>query len=590
MSEPDLVSLLYRADWTRLSLAAEVNSSLDLDLLGRQSGDGPHGPPEPPGGHWAWSGAMAEPPVWPFAAHWDEMPDEPLEGPPWRRPPGKGRPAGDEWEVATDQQGTQSNRFTLLIAPGRRYRQDSENSRSGCDGNRSWRAFRDDDGWTAVAMGGPTPPVPKLVRPSWLLTGFSLEVAGPVTVGGRDALRVVATPGASHWAALRDRRFAVSRPLDRVEVIVDAGLGILLRHEEILDGRPLRVTELTVVRVDPSLASDDAWCQPPGGWDSLDEDEPPFTVRGPGWEAAKLAAGLAAGGIGALIRSSPFRPFEQATREEPEAEMPAPDEPLPADGPDADDEVLHLLHASRDRWTPGITATLHEWFDPAALMSRIPEGVRRAGFGGLGFLIDTTGERVATVHRVSRLRLGGSGQYRIEPIGNPGRRQRETFVCDGERRWRIGEDEVTAGPAGPPPREIADLFDSSWLLEWRLSGGFEMVSGGREGYRFGVTADRWPRPGLFTPDEIVMDAELGILLRLICTAWSLPVLRYELRDVVTGPVEPGDFQPDIPAGTRVVEEEPPEWPPGPPGPARVAGLIAREARSAFRSVFGGSRD
>ena len=29
---PDLVSLLYRADWTRLSLSADVHASLDRDL------------------------------------------------------------------------------------------------------------------------------------------------------------------------------------------------------------------------------------------------------------------------------------------------------------------------------------------------------------------------------------------------------------------------------------------------------------------------------------------------------------------------------------------------------------------------------
>jgi hypothetical protein len=41
----DLVSLLYRADWTRLSLAAEVNTSRDLDLDRTR-----YGPGMPPGG------------------------------------------------------------------------------------------------------------------------------------------------------------------------------------------------------------------------------------------------------------------------------------------------------------------------------------------------------------------------------------------------------------------------------------------------------------------------------------------------------------------------------------------------------------
>jgi hypothetical protein len=33
-------------------------------------------------------------------------------------------------------------------------------------------------------------------------------------------------------------------------VLVDLGLGILLRHEEIFDGRTLSVTELTEVRLE----------------------------------------------------------------------------------------------------------------------------------------------------------------------------------------------------------------------------------------------------------------------------------------------------------------------------------------------------
>ena len=67
--------------------------------------------------------------------------------------------------------------------------------------------------------------------------------------------------------------------------------------------------------------------------------------------------------------------------------------------------------------------------------------------------------------------------------------------------------------------------------------------------------------------------------------------RYELRDVVLG--EQGDFGADIPDGVRV-EEEPEDEPPGPVNmPARMASLIARQtardARSAFKSVFGGLR-
>ena len=383
--------------------------------------------------------------------------------------------------------------------------------------------------------------------------------------------------------------------LDRVEVTVDAELGILLRCEEFLDGQPLRVTELADVRVGPTPVGNGAQFRPPGGWASVEDSAPPSTPNGSGWEVTKLAAGLAAGGLGVLIKSSPFRPFETATREEAEAEMPSSDGPGPTDGPPASDEVLRLLHSGPDRWSPGITATLHQWHDVAAMLARIPDGARRVGFGGLGSLIDAAGERIATVHTVLRLRLDGSGQYRIEPLvypERPGRPRRpggywpETVICDGERRWRIGEDKVTTGPATALPPELANLFDASWLLEYQLTGGAEIVTGGRRGYRLDVAFGS-PWAWLSYPGEVVVDTELGILLRCITFSGSQPVTRYELRDVVTGPSGPDDFRADFPAGMRVVEEEPDGEPPGPVNPVSlIARQAAKEARSAVKSFLG----
>jgi len=542
----DLVSLLYGADWTRLRLAAEVTTRRDFDP-GQT-----HGPVPPP-----FLGAAR---------------------------------AGRVWEMATDQPGTHMGRSTLLIEPGRRYREQGEDHLSGCDGDRSWFAVRDDGGWKAEAGGGPEPPLPPMLRPSWLLTGFTLETSGPVTVGGREALRVVATPRPDLWPR------ASAQPRPRVEAIVDAGLGILLRHEEILDGRTLSVTELTGIRTDPDPADDEHFL-PPGGWDSVHGDAPRTAPHGPGRAASKLIADLAAGGIGALVRSSRSRSFEQATQEEPEADMPPDAEPPPADAPAVTDEVLNLLydllHASRDRWAPGIAATLHQWHDIAAMLAQVPDGARRTGFGGLGHLIDAAGERVATLHTVSRLSFDGSGRYRIEPALPAGSlpHRAETLICDGERQWKLSGDDVVVRPAGPPPFEIAKLLDASWLLERGLSGGAGTLAGGRRGYRLRVAVGEsiWDR--MFVPDEVVVDAELGILLRSVCHAGSGPVSRYELRDVALG--EQGDFRADIPDGVRV-EEAPDDEPPGPVNiPARMASLIARQAardaRSAFKSVFGGLR-
>jgi hypothetical protein len=75
----------------------------------------------------------------------------------------------------------------------------------------------------------------------------------------------------------------------------------------------------------------------------------------------------------------------------------------------------------------------------------------------------------------------------------------------------------------------------------------------------------------------VADAELGILLRLVCHKASTPVARYELRDVVVG----GDIRIDVPERSHGEPNNEREW---------MASLLSRqvtkEARSAFRNIFG----
>ncbi len=76
----DLVDLLYRADWTRLSLTAEVSITRDRDLWRNRFADGP--PPRP------WSGGQ----FGPWGAPWfgpprglaDEDPSVPWQS--WESP------------------------------------------------------------------------------------------------------------------------------------------------------------------------------------------------------------------------------------------------------------------------------------------------------------------------------------------------------------------------------------------------------------------------------------------------------------------------------------------------------------------------
>ena len=113
------------------------------------------------------------------------------------------------------------------------------------------------------------------------------------------------------------------------------------------------------------------------------------------------------------------------------------------------------------------------------------------------------------------------------------------------------------GAAAPPPHDIANLIDSSWLLGCRLSGGSEITYRGRRACQLRVTPSHGgspPGPLLFFPADAIVDAETGSLLRLISYAGERPASWWELRDFAAEPDDPGDFRLDVPPGVRVVAE------------------------------------
>ena len=504
---PEVVGLLYRADWTRLSLAAEVTTGIYPSL--------------------ALKSAHATRPPWLVVE-----PSEP-----------------------EDLGAYRSRRLTLLIAPGRRYREEDEESAflAGCDSERRWMrrsAARLAENELAGITGDPDAPLPQLLCPAPLLTGFVLDVRGPVTARGRDGVHVVATarPG------MRDRTMRLHLGRERIEVIVDAELGILLHRQEMFDGQIVSLTQLTSLTLDPPQAADDArFRAPPGSimGESLGESMREFFDR-PGWRAAKTATGLAASGLGAWVRYSPSHRWRTATGPDPEPGMPL-DEPEPPDPSPVSDEVLHLLYRSGSK-TPELTATLHQWDDIPAMTSRVPATARDMGYGGLGSLLDALGERVPRTHTVAAIRTGGHGRYRIGYVIHPGQRPPKAVADDGQHHWTLYSDRLKTGPAEPPPHELADLLDASWLLECRLSGGAEVTIGDRRGYRVwiadGVSPTQWQ---VFFPAEAVVDAELGVLLRLTCYVDGAPATRGELRDVSTAPGEAAVFRIEPPPGVRIAE-------------------------------------
>jgi hypothetical protein len=468
----------------------------------------------------------------------------------------------------------------VLLAPGRRYRVQTPDGLRGCDGERAWRMPGPGQDRDVSLIGGPEPPLPMLLCPAWLLRSSRIEVRGHVSACGRDALHVVATERATIGDRVIPRRLRSGR----TEALVDAELGILLRVTWFPpeDADPAiespEVTELVSLDLDP--ATDPAQFAAPPGSVLAESWSEAFDAGGPAAAVAKTAAGLAAGGLSALIRNWPTtRARADADPADPEAVMPAGDPPpeispdgRPA-GPQVSDEVLRVLH---DSGTAAFQATMHEWQDLPAIVSQAPEGLRRSGFGGLGTLLDTLAEHSGEpAHSVSAVRVGGPDRFQID-YQHSVKRRPKTIACDGERRWVVYQDKMMVGPARQPPGDVADLADTSWLLECRIAGGALVMAGDRPAYRLDVARGdpSWSFLTMLFPAAVaVVDAELGVILSLTSYLGGKPVRRFELRDVVSAP---GDFRVDLPPDLPAEPEPDPPAPMDDATPLKLASVLAHE--------------
>ncbi len=213
--------------------------------------------------------------------------------------------------------------------------------------------------------------------------------------------------------------------------------------------------------------------------------------------------------------------------------------------------MVTLLYEAGLRSTE-FDAELRTWFDGTVAGQTLASAASRSRIAGIGRMAEAISE--TSWQRREAVRVGLPDRYRIEHLDGRNRRKAVTIAADGHRRWRVYADHVSVGPAGPMPVELARLTDPAWLLDWQLTGGAEITCGGRRGFLVRIRQPYRADDSL-PPTEAVIDAELGILLRLTGALVSRVGLRYELSGVTIRPPRgPADFAIDIPAGTRVLHD------------------------------------
>lgn len=594
MADPLL--LLYRADWTQWSLSARIskrrNRRLSAHLTDRLAAE----MRRRSGGlvTFMWSALSAK----------------------------RHLGAPDQWAQTTER---------LLLAPGGRYRFQPDDGQSAADrghdeddedevrlivsdGEFCWVIRSDEAERSVVDLAHP--PFRDVVRPTWLMHQFELTTTGTTEVAGRAALQVSGTPRLP-----ADRWGLITAQLDRVDIVIDAELGLVLRYESVFDGQPLTSLEVADLVINPSAAADPASFRPD---DSIEIEENGIGPaeshrywRGRDVEtdiqidklrvALNVARGAAYLAARQLSRSEPASP-ESPDGADADAEADMPAEPPPSPGPapatpgsrrPVSDAVLRLI-AHTGMAPLNLTAQVHHWFDSALARRSVPTlafGHTHEEPGASGFL-GTEEDSLFDAHdshRTARLTLAMPDRYRIEFERENRPRRPLTMACDGERLRKVYHNRVVVSPPLPLPTDYVRLADPAWLLrDWPLSEAGEQIVAGRKAIRLiaerpPVRADRWSsRSDHDALIAFAIDAELGIVLQQVSYLDNEPVSRYELRHVQRREaIDVAEFgsgiAPGLPVihtnGERIGDLDLPES-------ARVIGQAGADLVNGARSAFG----
>jgi hypothetical protein len=196
--------------------------------------------------------------------------------------------------------------------------------------------------------------------------------------------------------------------------------------------------------------------------------------------------------------------------------------------------------------------------------------------------------------------VAGDGRYRLDFVRDQRRHGPKAVACDGTRRWAQYDDRVIVGPVLALVHEltrgqgITTMIDTALLLASHVCDVAETEVAGRRGFALRAAADGLPREVAVWPSpdsDIVVDAELGIVLRRTWYDGDTPVMLHEFRDVRALSADGSEFTLDLPRGARVEHTgggllDQLDMPPVMRSAMRSAGSAAKAAESAANAARG----
>ena len=270
-----------------------------------------------------------------------------------------------------------------------------------------------------------------------------------------------------------------------------------------------------------------------------------------------------------MLRHAPHRDPQAGARAGAPPDFPATAEDAGWPGPPGPAEpvsgpIIRLLYEAGLRHT-AFEAELRTWADATTNADAFRAAARKSTLPGVTKLGETMTERATTWQGRDAISVGLPDKYRVDYIdGGTQARKVRSEVCDGRERWRQFADHVSVGAALPQPDAVARLADPAWLLEWKLTGGAEITDGGRRAYlirvrpagqALGGAAARQLTMFADTVTEVVLDADCGVVLRLLQEKGGRPSLQQVLTGLTTRPrASAAEFRLEVPPGTRVVRD------------------------------------